>query len=653
MDDDIQFIYEVKKQPTNHSFDHFVGKQRRDQLAATTGTRVHQRKQVHQDRTFQVIQQPLDLRKVREKQDQNTNNQVARRRTYGAEYFNQRDYHDGNKRERGRFIRGHAPYPGYQTDRVSFTPASTRVEPDWNGGFETDPQSMRSGLSENYQSQTYYDRLTDRQYFTHQPRSGYQRSEDWRRPPPPPSISTSKATGEKEVVINEELHHTNRNGLVTSADLIQQPRSSYERNEDRRKFRVPPPPLISTSKDTGEKEVVIYEELPRTNRYGSSYEKNEECRIFTVPPPPLASTPKSTGAKEVASVKDDFQSKNRYGLLTSPDSLTDGSEKKLTIQETNNNDDLTVAEFKSVGVIVTLGSIKRLSSGKLINDDLIDFGIYFILQNLDNVIYIRASAWQLYMFRNNTTNHHNNMLFKIATKWGRDFNLLTKRFIVIPVNRNSHWFVAIICNPFPPEDDVRAAEDAINKGHDPLPVSNNLYKQWINHPTNPPMVFVLDSKYELLRKKHMNLLHYHASTTMYAIKGLKNLHQKYWEKGGSELRVCEEVFRVDDKETPVHIRFHSLRVPSQLSGNDCGMYCFQFVKHWFHNMENNNQNYMSMVNKDCTNWFTPKSLIRLRPTIYFKILHQCQLQFPNAMQLLKQANPSTIPPHLIKLEPQH
>jgi len=94
-----------------------------------------------------------------------------------------------------------------------------------------------------------------------------------------------------------------------------------------------------------------------------------------------------------------------------------------------------VAEFKEMGIILTIRSIMNLAPGKLLDDDLIDFGIYNYLQGVSNIAYIRAACWKLYF---STTlkelpEYKKNTLHKILTMRGMEPHLLQKKYMVIPV----------------------------------------------------------------------------------------------------------------------------------------------------------------------------------------------------------------------------
>ncbi|KAJ5620820.1 Peptidase C48 SUMO/Sentrin/Ubl1 [Penicillium lagena] len=93
----------------------------------------------------------------------------------------------------------------------------------------------------------------------------------------------------------------------------------------------------------------------------------------------------------------------------------------------------------------------RLREGEFLNDNLIGFYIRFLQDHVERTN--KAAAEKIYFFNSyfyatitNTPRGVREINYSGVEKWTRSVDLFAYDYIVVPINENAHWYVAIICN---------------------------------------------------------------------------------------------------------------------------------------------------------------------------------------------------------------
>ncbi|KAJ5832004.1 Peptidase C48 SUMO/Sentrin/Ubl1 [Penicillium riverlandense] len=93
----------------------------------------------------------------------------------------------------------------------------------------------------------------------------------------------------------------------------------------------------------------------------------------------------------------------------------------------------------------------RLREGEFLNDNLIGFYIRFLQDHLERTN--KRAAEKIYFFNSyfhatitNTPRGAREINYSGVEKWTRSVDLFAYDYIVVPINENAHWYVAIICN---------------------------------------------------------------------------------------------------------------------------------------------------------------------------------------------------------------
>ena len=98
-------------------------------------------------------------------------------------------------------------------------------------------------------------------------------------------------------------------------------------------------------------------------------------------------------------------------------------------------------------VTVDFQDLERLDEGEFLNDNIIGFALRNIEENMapehkDSVLFFNS------FFYSSLTTKNGRKAFNYdgVKRWTKNKDLLTFPYVVVPININLHWFVAIICN---------------------------------------------------------------------------------------------------------------------------------------------------------------------------------------------------------------
>ncbi|KAJ7147148.1 hypothetical protein C8R43DRAFT_542989 [Mycena crocata] len=100
-------------------------------------------------------------------------------------------------------------------------------------------------------------------------------------------------------------------------------------------------------------------------------------------------------------------------------------------------------------VNITNGDVTRLAPGEFLNDTLIEFGLKLWLHELEKEnpelvkqIHVFSSFFYKKLNKKNPQEG-----YESVRKWTSKFDLFQKKYIIIPINENLHWYLAIIYQP--------------------------------------------------------------------------------------------------------------------------------------------------------------------------------------------------------------
>ncbi|KAM7127479.1 sentrin-specific protease 7 isoform 3-T8 [Ciconia maguari] len=295
------------------------------------------------------------------------------------------------------------------------------------------------------------------------------------------------------------------------------------------------------------------------------------------------------------------------------------------------------------GLGVTREDLECLEYGEFLNDVIIDFYLKYLLlekapKHLADRIHIFSSFFYKCLTRTEK-NSEGDLKVSAAQRrhrrvrtWTRHINIFSKDYIFVPVNEESHWYIAVICFPW--------LEEAV---YEECPHQNSLYHQPQQSPlrsesentrTGSVLVFPGNCKDEeemdanrSLFSKGGNEIAASASVLDSGISkiSLSNSKRQICKrpcilildslKAGSvqkTVQVLREYFEVEwEAKRKTHREFNKStmidlcpRVPKQDNSSDCGVYLLQYVESFLQNPIVNFEQPLHLEK-----WF-PRQLIR-------------------------------------------
>ncbi|XP_027536836.1 sentrin-specific protease 7 isoform X7 [Neopelma chrysocephalum] len=287
------------------------------------------------------------------------------------------------------------------------------------------------------------------------------------------------------------------------------------------------------------------------------------------------------------------------------------------------------------GLGVTREDLECLEYGEFLNDVIIDFYLKYLLlekapKRLADRTHIFSSFFYKCLTRTEKTSE-GDVKVSVAQRrhrrvrtWTRRINIFSKDYIFVPVNEESHWYIAVICFPW--------LEEAV---YEDCPHQNSLSHQSPlrseSENTRPGSVFFkgeeeMDSN-RILFAKGGNEIAAAASVLDSAISkiSLSNSKRQICKrpcilifdslKAGSvqkTVQVLREYLEMEwEAKRKTHREFSKStmidlcpRVPKQDNSSDCGVYLLQYVESFFQNPIVNFEEPLHLED-----WF-PRQLIR-------------------------------------------
>uniref|UniRef100_A0A8D0HRJ1 SUMO specific peptidase 7 n=1 Tax=Sphenodon punctatus TaxID=8508 RepID=A0A8D0HRJ1_SPHPU len=235
------------------------------------------------------------------------------------------------------------------------------------------------------------------------------------------------------------------------------------------------------------------------------------------------------------------------------------------------------------GLGVTREDLECLEHGEFLNDVIIDFYLkYLLLEKAPKHFAERSHIFSSFFYKCLTRmekNSEENPNLSVAQRrhkrvktWTRHINIFSKDYIFVPVNEESHWYIAVICFP--------GLEEAV---YEMCPDQCSLQPQTQQSPfqsekkTETVRTHTIssssNSKIKKLCKRPCILIldSLKASSLQNTIHILREYLEVEWE-------VKRKTHREFSKSTMIDF---CPRVPKQDNSSDCGVYLLQYVETFF------------------------------------------------------------------------
>ncbi|OMJ27147.1 Ubiquitin-like-specific protease 2 [Smittium culicis] len=103
-------------------------------------------------------------------------------------------------------------------------------------------------------------------------------------------------------------------------------------------------------------------------------------------------------------------------------------------------------------VTVTMNDFRRLNSCEFLNDTIIDFYLRFLLEHLkvrNPVLFGQVFVYSPFFYElyNKNPKLEPHKRYEYVKKWTSKVNMADKKYLFFPINKDQHWFLAVIINP--------------------------------------------------------------------------------------------------------------------------------------------------------------------------------------------------------------
>ncbi|XP_018048896.1 PREDICTED: sentrin-specific protease 6-like [Atta colombica] len=263
----------------------------------------------------------------------------------------------------------------------------------------------------------------------------------------------------------------------------------------------------------------------------------------------------------------------------------------LFLQENITDDDIqTIITYPSFpverGITITTAHYLCLAEDQYLNDTVIEFYLkYLTLEVLSEFDQRRTHVFSSFFYQRLITHFgetQNTIPMTLAAerharvqRWTRDVNIFEKDFVIIPINKDEHWFLAIICFPgLVGKVSKRITE--INKNDSLVSFSNT---------RDSSKSVQKNKKIKTLKRKAVELEE-QKEIKIPCILIFDSLGDTNYSSVIATLRdylSCEYVvkFGVEETFSKDTIKGAYPKVPKQSNCTDCGLYLLQYVESFF------------------------------------------------------------------------
>ncbi|XP_050826000.1 sentrin-specific protease 7 isoform X2 [Serinus canaria] len=290
------------------------------------------------------------------------------------------------------------------------------------------------------------------------------------------------------------------------------------------------------------------------------------------------------------------------------------------------------------GLGVTREDLECLEYGEFLNDVIIDFYLkYLLLEKAPKHVADRTHIFSSFFYKCLTRTEKNfegdvkvsaaQRRHRRVRTWTRHINIFNKDYIFVPVNEESHWYLAVICFPwleeavyeecpqqnslFPrprqaplePESENTRAGSVLFRDEEEGGANRSLFSKGSNEIAASASVLysaiskisLSNSKKQICKRPCVLILDsLKACSVQKTVQVLREYLEVEWE-------AKRKTHREFSKSTMIDL---CPRVPKQDNSSDCGVYLLQYVESFFQNPIVNFEQPLHLEN-----WF-PRQLIR-------------------------------------------
>lgn len=97
-------------------------------------------------------------------------------------------------------------------------------------------------------------------------------------------------------------------------------------------------------------------------------------------------------------------------------------------------------------VTVDFQDLERLDEGEFLNDNVVGYAMRKIEDSMSPEVKSQVHFFNTFFFSSLTSGRGRSINYEAVKKWTKQKDLFDTPYVVVPINANLHWYVAIICN---------------------------------------------------------------------------------------------------------------------------------------------------------------------------------------------------------------
>ena len=263
-----------------------------------------------------------------------------------------------------------------------------------------------------------------------------------------------------------------------------------------------------------------------------------------------------------------------YGSWHEPEE----SEEEDELQDSDTDTYLfyPIEESSKDAICITLGDIRRLDPTNYLNDQLVDFKIKHMMNEVYNTRSQSVHAFNCLFFSKLTQEISVKKGYSLVQRWTKNVDIFQKEMVIIPINQSTHWSVLFILFPNLLFVDDNAGSD-LNHENELGKSCNNSFSQEtasisedksdcdVNKISQVPCILSFDS------------LSLHNSKKL--VENIRTyLHLEYMDKKCEGESNCDQSRKDKIKhyiDNMQHIEMKN--IPTQENGYDCGVYVCKYI----------------------------------------------------------------------------
>jgi len=259
------------------------------------------------------------------------------------------------------------------------------------------------------------------------------------------------------------------------------------------------------------------------------------------------------------------------------------------------------------GITVTSEDIPCLAEGEFLNDVIIDFYLKFVFfeklkpEDRERTHILSSFFYKRLTQKNNDSDNHASLPERMHSQvktWTKSVDIFNKDFVFVPINENSHWYLAVICfaghtkatymGEITDDDETNAKDEDpdTDQGTEKESENDEDGSEGEGTDVDLPSLSKIQAAYSKRgnRKKSLSTMVIKSQPCILVFDSLGGVRQRCMVNLRNYLQVEWKVRKKDSKPrefSKESIKGNHPKVPQQDNFCDCGVYVLQYMESFF------------------------------------------------------------------------